>query len=143
MSVFNEKSVNIVGILASIAMGASVFVNFINYQLNGSQVEFALISKIDGYAFLALAALGLVLSAFGRNLGVITVGMISVLASWVENWFIYYDVTQVKKGGHIDNEIGFYLLVAGAALILISGIVGRVKEKKKVEKYMSYMNNSM
>jgi len=106
-------------------------------------VEFALISKIDGYAFLALAALGLVLSAFGRNLGVITVGMISVLASWVENWFIYYDVTQVKKGGHIDNEIGFYLLVAGAALILISGIVGRVKEKKKVEKYMSYMNNSM
>lgn len=143
MSVFNEKSVNIVGILASIAMGASVFVNFINYQLNGSQVEFALISKIDGYAFLALAALGLVLSAFGRNLGVVTVGMISVLASWVENWFIYYDVTQVKKGGHIDNEIGFYLLVAGAALILISGIVGRVKEKKKVEKYMSYMNNSM
>ncbi len=143
MSVFNEKSVNIVGIIASIAMGASVFVNFINYQLNGSQVEFALISKIDGYAFLALAALGLVLSAFGRNLGVITVGMISVLASWVENWFIYYDVTQVKKGGHIDNEIGFYLLVAGAALILISGIVGRVKEKKKVEKYMSYMNNSM
>lgn len=142
MSVLAEKNVNIVGMLASVAMGASVFVNFITYKLNGSQVEFALISKIDGYAFLALAALALVLSAFGRNIGVITVGTLAVLASWVENFFIYYDVTQVKKGGHIDNEVGFYLLVAGAALILIAGIVGKVKEKKKMEKYMSYMNSS-
>ncbi|MBR5974222.1 MAG: hypothetical protein IK020_03470 [Clostridiales bacterium] len=142
MSVLSERNVNIVGILASIAMGASVFVNFITYTLNDSQVEFALISKIDGYAFLALAALALVLSAFGRNIGVISVGTLAVLASWVENFFIYYDVTQVKKGGHIDNEVGFYLLVAGAALILIAGIVGKVKEKKKMEKYMSYMNNS-
>ena len=143
MATLGEKNVNIIGILASIAMGASVFVNFITYVLNGSQVEFALISKVDGYAFLALAALSLVLSCFGRNMGVIVVGTLSVLASWVENWFIYYDVTQVKKGGKIDNEIGFYLLVAGAALILISGIVGKVKEKKKADKLMSLMTQGM
>ena len=126
--------------LASVAMGLAVFVNFITYNLNGAQQEVALISKIDGYAFLLLALLGLVLSFFGRNVGVITVGTLSVVGSWVENFFIYYDVTQVKKGTRIDNEIGFYLLVAGAALIFISGVVGRIKEKKKLEKYTSYMN---
>ena len=127
----NEKNINILAMLASLAMGLSVFVNFITFSLNGVQQEIALINKVDGYAFLALAALGLVLGYFGRNGGVMAIGILSSLAVAVEDYMVYYDITQVKKGGNIDSEIGFYLLAAGAILVLIAGIVGLVKARKK------------
>ncbi len=127
----SEKNINILAMLASLAMGLSVFVNFITFSLNGVQQEIALINKVDGYAFLALAALGLVLGYFGRNGGVMAIGILSSLAVAVEDYMVYYDITQVKKGGNIDSEIGFYLLAAGAILVLIAGIVGLVKSRKK------------
>jgi|GEM_PF-2145723 len=127
----SEKNINILAMLASLAMGLSVFVNFITFSLNSVQQEIALINKVDGYAFLALAALGLVLGYFGRNGGVMAIGILSSLAVAVEDYMVYYDITQVKKGGNIDSEIGFYLLAAGAILVLIAGIVGLVKARKK------------
>ena len=127
----SEKNINVLAMLASLAMGLSVFVNFITFSLNGVQQEIALINKVDGFAFLALAALGLVLGYFGRNGGVMAIGILSSLAVAVEDYMVYYDITQVKKGGNIDSEIGFYLLAAGAILVLIAGIVGLVKARKK------------
>ena len=135
-------------ILAAIAMAASVFVSFITYTIENASTlaeevqHVALINKVDGYAFLLLAALALVFGCFGRNKLIVTVGILSVIATVVEDYFLFYDITQVKNGGHIDNELGFYLLAAGAALILISGIYGLVQEKKKQEHLAEQFNAS-
>ena len=145
---FEEKHINILAILAAIAMAASVFVSFITYTIDNATTlaeevqHVALINKVDGYAFLLLAALALVFGCFGRNKLVVTVGILSVIATVIEDYFLFYDITQVKKGGHIDNELGFYLLAAGAALILISGIYGIVQEKKKQEHLAEQFNAS-
>ncbi|MBR5417320.1 MAG: hypothetical protein IK109_04695 [Clostridiales bacterium] len=145
---FEEKHINILAILAAIAMAASVFVSFITYTIENASTlaeevqHVALINKVDGYAFLLLAALALVFGCFGRNKLVVTVGILSVIATVIEDYFLFYDITQVKKGGHIDNELGFYLLAAGAALILISGIYGIVQEKKKQEHLAEQFNMS-
>ena len=145
---FEEKHINILAILAAIAMAASVFVSFITYTLDNASTlaeevqHVALINKVDGYAFLLLAALALVFGYFGRNKLVVTVGILSVIATVVEDYFLFYDITQVKKGGHIDNELGFYLLAAGAALILIAGIYGLVQEKKKNDRLTEQFNAS-
>ena len=145
---FEEKHINILAILAAIAMAASVFVSFITYTIENASTlaeevqHVALINKVDGYAFLLLAALALVFGCFGRNKLIVTVGILSVIATVVEDYFLFYDITQVKDGGHIDNELGFYLLAAGAALILISGIYGIVQEKKKQEHLAEQFNMS-
>ena len=147
-SKFEDKHINILAILAAIAMAASVFVNFITYTIENAAsgaddvIHVALINKVDGYAFLLLAALTLVLGFFGRHKLVVTMGVLSVIAVCIENYLLYYDITQVKKGGHIDNEIGFYLLAAGAALILIAGIYALVQEKKKRDRYTEQFNAS-
>ena len=67
------------------------------------------------------------------------IGILSSLAVAIEDYMVYYDITQVKKGANIDSEIGFYLLAAGAILVLIAGIVGIIKEKKKQERYAEYL----
>ena len=145
---FEEKHINILAILASIALAASVFVNFITYTLENTSthadevIHIALINKVDGYAFLLLAALTFVLGCFGRNKLIITAGIIGVIGVCIENYLLFYDITQVKKGGHIDNEVGFYLLAAGAALILISGIYALVQEKKKRDRFTEQFNAS-
>ncbi len=147
-SKFEEKHINILAILAAISMAASVFVSFITYTLDNAStlteevLHVALINKVDGYAFLLLAALAFVFGCFGRHKLIVTTGIISVIAVCIENYFLYYDITQVKKGGHIDNELGFYLLAAGAALILISGIYGIVQEKKKQDRLAEQFNAS-
>lgn len=145
---FEEKHINIFAILAAIALAASVFVSFITYTLENAStnveetMHVALINKVDGYGFLLLAALVLVLGCFGRHKLIVAAGVVAVISVVVEDYFLYYDITQVKHGGHIDNELGFYLLAAGAALILISGIYGLVQEKKKNDRLNEQFNAS-
>lgn len=133
------NSKNIIAMLAAITMAASVFTDMITYTLNNEKFDITLISRFEGYGFLLLALLALVLGFFGRHKGVIAVGALSVIAASAENYYLWYDITQVKKGGSVDQEIGFWLLCAGAGLILIAGIVGVVKEKKKQERYADYL----
>ena len=146
LALLSAKSSNILAVLASIAMAAAVFVNFLKYTENGKTIQVTLFTRPDGYAFLALAALGAVLGFFGRQGGVIAVGVISVLGVATEDYFLYYDITQVKAResiiGPVDNELGFYLLAAGAALILIAGIYGKMQEKKRLEEqYTTFMES--
>ena len=133
------NSKNIIAMLAAIAMAASVFTDMITYKLAGQKYDVTLISRFEGYGFLLLALLALVFGFFGRNAGVVAVGIISVLAASAENYYLWYDITTVKKGGSVGQDIGFWLLCAGAGLILIAGIVGIIKEKKKQERYAEYL----
>lgn len=128
---------NILAILASVAMGLAVFVDFITYDVNGSSQTFTLLSRLDGYAFLLLAILALVLGIFGRSGGVAIVGAVSVCGVVAENWYMIYDLTQVQKAGHIDNEIGFYLLIAGACAILAAGLFGFFRARKAKQNYVN------
>ena len=67
---------------------------------------------------------------------------LSAVAAAAEDYYLWYDITQVKKYGNVDQGIGFYLLAAGAALIFVAGIYGMMKEKKKLEQYTTdYMNS--
>ena len=76
------------------------------------------------------------------NVPVIIVGLLSAVAAAAEDYYLWYDITQVKKYGNVDQGIGFYLLAAGAALIFVAGIYGMMKEKKKLEQYTTdYMNS--
>lgn len=101
-----------------------------------------LIDSFHGFGFLALAALAIVFAFSGKNVPVIIVGLLSAVAAAAEDYYLWYDITQVKKYGNVDQGIGFYLLAAGAALIFVAGIYGMMKEKKKLEQYTTdYMNS--
>ena len=134
LAAFNDKSINILAMLAALAMAASIFTNIINYKLDETMHTVKLIDSYHGFGFLALAALTIVLAISGKNIPIVVTGILSALAATAENYYLWYDITQVKKGGHVNQEIGFWLLAAGAGLIFISGIVGIMKEKKKREK---------
>ncbi len=138
----SAKSTNFLAMLAALAMAISVFTNIITYKLNGETVNIKLIDSFHGFGFLALAALAIVFAFSGKNVPVIIVGLLSAVAAAAEDYYLWYDITQVKKYGNVDQGIGFYLLAAGAALIFVAGIYGMMKEKKKLEQYTTdYMNS--
>lgn len=138
----SAKSTNILAMLAALAMAISVFTNIITYKLNGEKVAIKLIDSFHGFGFLALAALAIVFAFSGKNVPVIIVGLLSAIAAAAEDYYLMYDLTQVEKYGNVDQEIGFWLLAAGAALIFAAGIYGMVREKKRLEQFTSsYMNS--
>ncbi len=128
--------------LAALAMAISVFTNIMTYKVNGVKEELKLIDSYHGFGFLALAALAMVFAFSGKNIAVIIVGLLSAIAAAAELYYRWYDITKVNKYSNVDNEIGIWLLGAGAGLIFVAGIYGMIKEKKKMEQFTTdYLNS--
>ena len=138
----SAKSTNILAMLAALAMAISVFTNIMTYKVNGVKEELKLIDSYHGFGFLALAALAMVFAFSGKNIAVIIVGLLSAIAAAAELYYRWYDITKVNKYSNVDNEIGIWLLGAGAGLIFVAGIYGMIKEKKKMEQFTTdYLNS--
>ena len=132
-----KRSINIWGIIAGVAVFASVAVSYLSMEILGERIDMVLLKQPAitlGIIIMAIAVLGIIFSALGLNIPGIIAGFLS-LAIWIMNYAgIVKFLNKTKEVGEeaiIHFELGSYLLLAGAISFVLSGIYGIIQKKRK------------
>ena len=132
-----KRSINIWGIIAGVAVFASVVVSYLSMEILGERIDMVLLKQPAitlGIIIMAIAVLGIIFSALGLNIPGIIAGFLS-LAIWIMNYAgIVKFLNKTKEVGEeaiIHFELGSYLLLAGAISFVLSGIYGIIQKKRK------------
>jgi hypothetical protein len=120
---------NIYAIVCAAILAFSTLLPFASVSFLGMSVNKSLMDGGDGWFFLVVAVIVVVLSLKNINIGVIVMGVISIILMIVE----------MNSFGDIDSEYadlvskgaGYYLMILGSIGVLVSGIVKFVMDKKK------------
>lgn len=131
------KKVNLLGVIAALAIGASIFLPFYSINLFGSSMSMAL-SDWDWQRWAPLAVLalgGLISAANGSKGGQITCGILGIayfgylyhlFVNGMDGLGATSDVpdfmTELAKS-MLQKDIGFYALPAGSLGLVIAGAV--------------------
>ncbi len=115
-----------VGGAAALALGA--FLPFASISFFGMKNSISLIDGGDGVFFIILAVIAAALSMFGKNIGVTVTGILSAALA-------LFEADNIKNNDSeyaalINKEVGYYLLILGAIVILGAGIYGIISKKK-------------
>ena len=121
---------NVIGLIASVAIGMSVFFPFISTVSHDVIQENSLIDGVDGVIFLIVAAAGLLFSAFGRNIAVLATGTFAMIGFFIDALALKRDLQQLLPTS-AQKGSGYFLLAAGAAVLLFAGAVGTFMKKKE------------
>ena len=131
---FDLSRMNIIGIVASIAVLLAVFLPFASIDIFGTKESVSLIDGSDGILFIIIAVAGAVFSVLNLNIVVIIAGAISTVFFFIENANLSGsdadELTQLAAS-MIQKEFGYYLLIIGSIGLIVAGLVGFVLKKKK------------
>jgi len=139
-----KSSPNTLGVVASIAMFIAIFLPFFTVSF-GLTISASLIDGKDWIIFAPVAILGFIFSITKMNKGVLTVGIIAVILTVLEAINAselrvkskmsslayledYWD--ELSDYLKISYAYGFYIMLAGAVLLLFAGIKGISDDKK-------------
>lgn len=120
------KSINVIGICASIAYALGAFLPFASASAFGFSKSVSLMDKdTDWIVIMLIGVIGLILSWLNKNTGVLLAGVLAFGSPFVEsNSFSSVSSTVVSK------DIGFYLLAIGAVGMIIAGVIGISKKQR-------------
>ncbi|MCR5428308.1 MAG: zinc ribbon domain-containing protein [Lachnospiraceae bacterium] len=120
---------NLIGIIASVLIGISVFMPFASASIFGTTISTALIDGVDGVIILIIAAAALLFSIFGLNIPVIVMGAISVVCFFIDSSALDKDADHLLQS-MIQKGSGYYLMIIAAFALTIAGIIGLLSKKK-------------
>lgn len=119
-----QEKINLYAIISALLMFISVFMTYASTPFLGGKLSVALIDGTDGYFFIVMALVTILLSVKNGGISVLISGIISMYMVFVKYDSDFDSITK--------KEIGFYLLVLGSAGIIVSGLL-KLKCKKNVK----------
>lgn len=120
---------NLIGIIASILIGISVFMPFASATIFGTTLSSSLIDGVDGVIILIIAAAALLFSIFGLNIPVIVMGAISIICFFIDSSALENDADHLLQS-MIQKGSGYYLMIIAALALTLAGIIGLLLKKK-------------
>ncbi len=126
-----KKLLNLPGVLGALAAAISVFLPFA--RLADPKTISMYGDGTNSYWIITLlaAAAGAVFACFGLKIGMLLSGIACIITGMLENSSLH-DQTALL-GEPYSRAFGFWLLIAGCALLLIGGITGFLKARKPAE----------
>ncbi|MBR6107594.1 MAG: zinc ribbon domain-containing protein [Oscillospiraceae bacterium] len=126
-----KRRLNLIGMLGAILAIISVFLPFLKVEILGFSESVSLFGAEGGSDWIfvvGIAALGLLLSLFGLNIGVIIMGLLEIGIGALEIHSLNDNLGSYAS--LVDKGMGCYLLFIGGAVMVIGGIVGIASKKR-------------
>ena len=121
---------NLIAIAAGVMIAIAVFLPFVKVELFGYEVAGSLMDGTDGVIFLAVAAIGMLFALLGINIAVAITGAVSIVLFLIENSALKDDLYAIASKLAV-RMTGYYLLLAGCIVMLLSGLVGMLLKKRR------------
>ena len=128
-----RKVALILGVAAALFCAVSVVLPFLTVSLFGASRSVTLLSGTDGAAVLALSILALIFVIAGRNgRGIVNIvmGLMLCGAALLDGVKNKSNLDKTGYAGLVNYGIGFYVLLFCSLLIVVSGIILIVANKK-------------
>lgn len=120
---------NIYAIVCAAILAFSTLLPLASVSFLGTSVSRSLMDGGDGWFFLIVAVIAVVFSIKNINIGVIVMGVISIILMIVE--MSSFGDLDAEYADLVSKGAGYYLMILGSIGLLVSGIVKFVMDKKK------------
>ena len=128
-SPITNKKTNWLAVASSVLMILGVFLPFATASVFGVTSSQTLIDGGDGWFFLGIAIIAIILGLLGKNTGVLAMGIIAVL-------LIIFEINDLSKiaqenefGYLLERGSGFYLTLLSTIGLTIAGIYGKMTSR--------------
>ena len=128
-SPITNKKTNWLAVASSVLMILGVFLPFATASVLGVTSSQTLIDGGDGWFFLGIAIIAIILGLLGKNTGVLAMGIIAVL-------LIIFEINDLSKiaqenefGYLLERGSGFYLMLLSTIGLTIAGIYGKMTSR--------------
>lgn len=128
-SPLTNKKVNWLAVASSALMILCIFLPFATANVLGVTSSQTLIDGGDGWFFLGVAVIAIILGLLGKNTGVLVMGIIAVLLTIVEVNDLSNIVQENEFGYLLERDSGFYLMILSTIGLIIAGIYGKMTSR--------------
>jgi hypothetical protein len=126
------KKINVFTIIFAVILAISTILPLGKASFLGTSAEKSLMDGGDGWFFLIVAIIALILALKNLNVGVTVVGVIGLILMFIEVTSFADAASSSEYGYLLQKGSGYYLMVIGVIGVLVSGIVKLVVDKRKV-----------
>ena len=125
----NVKKKNIPACITAGLLALSAILPFVSVSFLGTNISKSLLDGGDGIFFIIIAIISLILALKNKNVGVIVTGIIATLLAAFEIGHMNSILGDNEYSVLVQKGLGFYLLIISSIGIIITGVIGKNKNK--------------